>query len=180
MNCEHHWRHIEEGLLKVNQGKDCLADGSHLFPLQDGRSKDFVDDYYKKKSSQNYVGSVAGVFNVTTNMEEALFPNGMDYDPRGDEILSLRVTEANLKCQLTQMNHAQGERTIQLVPQQQQPVGVVQSTPTTASLSTSDLAQEFTLLSMVAQQMQQTQQQLLAQTRANASQMDTSQNSEGF
>jgi hypothetical protein len=71
------------------------------------------------------------------------------------------VTEANLKRQLAQINHAQGERTIQLV-QQQQPVGVVQPTPTMASLPTSDLAQAFTLLSTVAQQLQQTQQQLLA------------------
>jgi hypothetical protein len=180
MSCEHRRRHIEEGLLKVNQGKDCLADGSPLFLPRDGRSKkDFVEDYYKKKSSQNYAGSVAGVFNVTTDMEEALFPNGTDYDPRNDEILSLRVTEANLKRQLAQMNHAQGERTIQLV-QQQQPVGVVQPTPTTAPLPTSDLAQAFTLLSTVAQQMQQTQQQLLAQTRANASRTGTSQNNEGF
>ncbi|KAJ6474172.1 hypothetical protein C8R45DRAFT_935577 [Mycena sanguinolenta] len=168
-NCEHRQRHIAEGLLKVSQGKDYLGDGTPAYPPRDGRSKrDFVEDYYKKKSSQNYIGSVAGVYNVSTDMEDALFPNGTDYDPRDDEILSLRVAEANLKRQLTQVGQVgQGERTIQLV-QQQQPVGVVQPTPSVPTL-TPELAQAISLLSSVAQSMQQTQQQLVAQTRAEGS-----------
>ncbi|KAJ6464964.1 hypothetical protein C8R45DRAFT_1174291, partial [Mycena sanguinolenta] len=111
---------------------------------------------------------IAGVYNVSTDMEDALFPNGTDYDPRDDEILSLRVAEANLKRQLAQVGQVgQGERTIQLI-QQQQPVGVVQPTPSVPTL-TPELAQAISLLSSVAQSMQQTQQQLVAQTRAEGS-----------
>jgi hypothetical protein len=88
-NCEHRQKHIQEGLLKVHSGKDCLADGTPLFVPRDGRSKrDFVDDYYKTKSSQNCVGAVAGVYDVNADKHEALFPNGTEYDPRDDEILT--------------------------------------------------------------------------------------------
>ncbi|KAJ7030927.1 hypothetical protein C8F04DRAFT_1186391 [Mycena alexandri] len=73
-NCEHRRKHLEEGLLKIYQGRDCLADGTPLFVPKDGRSKkEFVENYYKK--SQNFVGT-AGVYNLSTDMEEALFSNG--------------------------------------------------------------------------------------------------------
>ncbi|KAJ7920345.1 hypothetical protein B0H13DRAFT_1867685 [Mycena leptocephala] len=99
-NCEHRRKHIEEGLLKVIQGRDHLPDGTPLFVPRDGRSKkDFVESYLKK-SSQNLVGTVAGVYNLSTDMEEALFSNGTNYDPRDDEILSRAVTEANLRRQI--------------------------------------------------------------------------------
>ncbi|KAJ7033891.1 hypothetical protein C8F04DRAFT_1183640 [Mycena alexandri] len=45
-------------------------------------------------------GLVRNGYNVGTDMVESLFPNGPGYDPRDDEILTLRVSEAKLKQQL--------------------------------------------------------------------------------
>jgi hypothetical protein len=175
-NCEHRRKHIEEGLLKVIQGKDHLADGTPLFLPRDGRSKkEYVDNYFKK-ASQNFVGTAAGVYNLSTEMEEALFSNGTDYDPRDDEILSRKVTEAQLRRQLAQataqLTQKQEERTIQLV-QQQQSTGVVQPTPSAATQQNNEVAQALTLLS---QQIQQ----FMVQTRAGASRTGNSQDNEGF
>jgi hypothetical protein len=175
-NCEHRRKHIEEGLLKVIQGRDHLPDGIPLFVPRDGRSKKEFVESYLKKSPQNLVGTVAGVYNLSTDMEEALFSNGTNYDPRDDEILSRAVTEANLRHQIAQLtaqlNQNQGERATQLV-QQQPPTGVVQPTSMAPPSQPNELAQAITLLS---QQMQQ----FMVHTRAGATRTGNSQDNEGF
>lgn len=181
-NCEHRRKHIEEGLLKIILGRDCLADGTPLYVPKDGRSKkEFVENYFKK--SQNFVGTTAGVYNLSTDMEEALFSNGTNYDPRDDEILSRTVTEANLRRQLVQLtaqlNQGQGERATQLV-QQQQPTGVVQPAPMAPASQSNEVAQAITLMSTTLQKMDQKMEQFVVQTRASASRTGNSPNNEGF
>ncbi|KAK7025694.1 hypothetical protein R3P38DRAFT_2778497 [Favolaschia claudopus] len=109
-------------------------------------------------------------------MEENLFSNGTDYDPRDDEILSRVVTEKNLRRQIaqltSQLNQNQGERATQVVPQQ--PTGVVQPTPMASSSQNNDIAQAINALSLQMQQMQQ----FMVQTRSNTSRTGNSKGSE--
>jgi hypothetical protein len=180
-NCEHRRKHIEEGKLHVMNGRDLLGDGTNLFvPRGDGKSKkEFVEDHYRKMAAQNYFSTAAGVYSVTTDIEDAMFSNGVDYDPRDDEIRSLRIAEQKLQRQLAQVN--QGDRTTQLVQHAQIPTGVVQPTPVASTQTGGDLEKVISMMSTIAQQMSLTQQQLLAQTRSSANKNGTNPPSnEGF
>ncbi|KAJ7163438.1 hypothetical protein C8R43DRAFT_1123048 [Mycena crocata] len=66
---------------------------------------------------------------VATDVEDVLQGDQEDYDTRDDEILSLKVAEANLKKQLVQATQKEA-RAIQLVQKQSQ--GVAQPTPMAA------------------------------------------------
>lgn len=185
MNCHHcrlpgHFigecnkrRHsIEIGQLKVIEGKDYYGDGENLYAPQNGPKSraTMIEDHYRGKASQNYQHNSGEAYSQM-NQNEAY---GEDYDSRNDELLTARTSEAKLRKQLAQGVSAQ------LV--QQQSVQAVQPASTTPVDETGQVVQAVGLLvgitGQLQQQLNQLQQQQLAQTRSNP--IKNTSNQEGF
>jgi hypothetical protein len=154
MNCEHRKRHIEEGKLKVMNGKDFLRDGAPLFNPKDGRSKMTMVEELSRRAAQNFG---ATVFSYSE------FHEKLDYDSRGDEDRTVQIAEMTHQRQLVQSQFQDGAiQLAQIVP------GAVQPAPMAAQLP-NIVALENQMVQVVATlvQIQQVQQQLIVQTRGN-------------
>lgn len=158
---------LEKGDIKVINGRDHLGDGTALYIPRGKSRKDAVDEHYGKPLAQNYYGAPAGMYLLSDLEDQA--PQS-SYDPRDDEIWSLHVAEEKLKRQLAQLQNL--HKTTQLV--QHQNLGVVQPTLEAPVQNASELNQALGLLATVAQQMQATQQQFIAQTRGNPNRVEAS------
>jgi hypothetical protein len=166
-DCKDRHGRLERGDLKVVNGRDHLGDGTPLYIPRGKSRKDAVDEHFGKTLAQNYYGAPTGMY-LLSDLESPA-PQS-DYDPRDDEIWSMHVSEEKLKRQLAQLQNM--NKTTQLV--QHQTLGVVQPAPEAPVQNTSELSQALGLLATMAQQMQATQQQFIAQTRGNPNRAETS------
>lgn len=174
--CEHRRKSIEEGKLKVIDGKDFFGDGTTMYaPRLGPKSRaTIIDEYYRGKAAQHYQGGISGVYSMMTDSED----DGAEYDSRNDELLTMRVSEMNLRRQLAQ--NVQEDKVTQLT-QHQQPQRVVQPAPKIAKPEDNQMAEAVTLLTGITGQLQQQMNQLqqyVVNTRANPNK--SSQNQEGF
>ena len=166
-DCSDRHGRLEKGELKVINGRDHLGDGTPLYIPRGKTRKEAVDEHYGKSLAQNYYGAPAGMYLLSDLDDQA--PQS-SYDPRDDEIWSLHIAEEKLKRQLAQLQNQ--HKTTQLV--QHQTTGVVQPALEAPVQNPSELNQALGLLAVMAQQMQATQQQFIAQTRGNPNRVDVS------
>jgi hypothetical protein len=140
-NCPHRAAHLAGGHLKVLMGKDCYPNGVPL-PMYGPKSKkQLIDEYIQKQTkTQNVqtalVQRAAGGYQLdlaeTVAIEEDDVDSGYhyydpaEYDPRDDEIQTMRVEQANLLRQLAQ------HQTMQLQPRQSR---AIQQAPSTQQTS---------------------------------------------
>ncbi|KAJ7127726.1 hypothetical protein C8R44DRAFT_733162 [Mycena epipterygia] len=91
---------------------------------------------------------VKDAYNIGTDMAEFLFPNGPDYDPRDDEILTLKVSEAKLRQQLALLS----KKGTMVQPIPGQSTGVVQPTSVITASQMNALMQAVNSLALWVQE----------------------------
>lgn len=99
-DCETRREHILSGIIKVIDGKLCMFDGHHIPGEPRNKSKALrAQEYYAGRHSGKLPPSVKEVHLQSNFYEEDEDP---DYDPRADEILTLKVEAQQLRQQLMQ------------------------------------------------------------------------------
>ncbi|KAJ7764959.1 hypothetical protein DFH07DRAFT_916456 [Mycena maculata] len=119
-NCPHRRRHIEGGDLKVINGQDCLPNGDPIRTYGNKSRRQIVDEFKAKGVQVNYqqapVSYPAGIYNLSIEERVAIeqddgtgygYLDPTEYDPRDDEILTLRRERATLQKQLIQHQRMQ-------------------------------------------------------------------------
>ncbi|KAJ7720650.1 hypothetical protein B0H16DRAFT_1792696 [Mycena metata] len=195
-DCPYRRAHITSGALRVVDGKDYTRDGATVQMFGPKSRKQQVDEFISKGSSTAQVKfqsafvqhhPAASGYGLSVDEQMAIETDNGDgygyfdpsenpgYDPRDDEIRTLRVEQANMMRQLVQ-HQQQLQR-----PQAQQPQRDVQ--PPVSQLPPIDVNLLSSLLAAALRpsgtQAPPTETQL-AQTRANPSRTGNGQAGEGF
>lgn len=192
-NCPHRLRHINEGSLKVINGKDCYSNGVPVpsYPGLNKSKRQMVEEFQAKPKGPaqvnylhgsyvqtaplqgNFVQAAPGVYQqevgestVDINGEGVDYRDPNDYDPREDEIRTMQVENANLMRQLVQHQQQQGRG----VQPPQMPVQTLDMNMVTSLLAAA----------MNVRAGQPPEAQLAVQTRANPSRTGPPPANEGF
>lgn len=121
-NCPHRAAHLAAGHLKVLEGRDYFPNGIPLPSYGPKSKKQLIDEYVAKKTQKQNVQTAlvqrtTGGYQLdlaeTMAIEEDDVDSGYhyydpaEYDPRDDEIQTMRVEQANLLRQLAQHQSVQ-------------------------------------------------------------------------
>lgn len=184
MNCPHRQAHIANGWLKVMNGKDHYSNGSLLILSGTKSRKQLIEEFQAKgvvpaqtNVQSIYVQQGPGLYQMEPEERLAIatddgegygYYDPAEYDPRDDEIRTLRV-ESNMMRQMVQHQQHQ-QRGVQPplppAPANQMDVNFL------SSLLAATFAKVNPSTTPPAEQ--------LAQTRANPSRTGTAQSNEGF
>jgi hypothetical protein len=185
-NCPHRAAHIASGALKVINGKDCYPNSIPVPRFGNKSVRQLIDDYQSKGNGSSqvnlqsaFVQQNPGLYQLepeermaiaTDNGEGYGYFDPAEYDPRDDEIRTLRVEQANMMRQMVQHQFHQSQRGVQPPP-------VIQPQVLDINMVSALLA---ATINKTGYQPPPSTEAQLAQTRGNPSRTGNSQSNEGF
>jgi hypothetical protein len=189
-NCPHRAAHIASGALKVINGKDCYPSSIPVPRFGTKSVRQLIDEYQSKGNGTSqvnvqtaFVQQNPGLYQLEPEERMAIATDNGDgygyfdpseYDPRDDEIRTLRVEQANMMRQLVQHQFHQSQRGVQPPPAVQPSIQ-----PQVLDINMVSALLAATLNKTGYQTPPPTEVQLV-QTRGNPSRTGNSQSNEGF